>query len=319
MDIITLSYAPWQDATYGGSSCRPLLNTPTFSEREHFVVKVQPFRAGGYEATCRLVDVQDASDLAAMPRKFGPREDTGTRSLDSLLRARQRAKQTVRLRIKDMGGNRLCTLTIRQTDDLGYLSPDEWAISFARFVRLLRKAGLLNDYVAILEPHKKGLDRLNAGEVYASDGAWNIPLHLHFVTRSVMKMPINLMRKCWAVASRRSGNIDVKFLKSRVNDDSAIDRCAAYATKYITKGLGEVERFNKKRYWAAGEKMLDKGRLWMRSRELHTVFEEFRSAMQLSDEIVGELFKKRRLFFFPNGSGFWMNLRPSVLATPPPF
>jgi hypothetical protein len=319
MEIISSSYAPWQAALYGGDKNGRSGNVPFFDERLHYQTKVQPFRAGGYEVTARLIDAQKLADIQVMPRCCGTRVDTGERSIASLERSRQRAKQMVRYRIKDMGGNRLCTLTIRQGDEIGYMTPDEWAVSFQKFVRLLRRAGLLSDYVAILEPHKIGLARLESGDAVTSEGAWNVPLHLHFVTRSVTKMPVNLMRKCWALASGRDGNIDVQWMRTRNDDDAAIDRCASYATKYITKGWGDFERFNKKHYWAAGEKLLEKGRGWLRARTVSDAFQEVMQKFAISGALVGDLISKRRIFIFPDGSGFWMNVRPSSLAEPPPF
>lgn len=324
MEIIQPSYHSAQEATYGGSSLRPLNNTPTYAEREHYSLSVQSFRAGGYEATIRLVDLQEAADRAERPRVYGERVEPSERSDDALQVARQRAKAMVRKRIKDMGGNRLCTLTVRQNDALGYLSPEDWGKAFARYVRLLRRAGLMNDYVAIMEPHKKGLDRLRErglrplGGDSGADSVWNIPLHIHFVTRSDFKMPINLMRKCWHIATGRDGNIDVQWLRSKNGTDEAIEKVAAYATKYITKGLAEFERFNKKRYWSAGLPLLKKGIIWMRSRSLSDAFKEAREALGLSDEKLGSMVTGRKVFIFPDGSGLWLNVRPGGHA-PPPF
>lgn len=326
MEIISPSYHPAQAATYGGDSLRPLLNTPIYDERYHFAGTVQPFRAGGYEVTLRSHDLQQAADRVNAPRRYGKREEPGERSQDSLNVARQRAKATVRKRIKDMGGNRLCTLTVRQNDALGFMSPEDWALAFARFVRFLRRHGLMNDYVAVLEPHKKGLERLAARRDTsldghgAADGApWDIPLHMHFVTRSEFKMPINLMRKGWALASDRDSNIDVQFLKVRHDSDSAIDKVASYASKYITKGLAEFERFNKKRYWAAGEPLLPKGRVWLRSRDMQNALNELVSSLGMTSEEFGELIFSRHIFIFPNNQGAWLNVRPSGLSPPPPF
>ncbi len=331
MEIIPRTYHPAQDATYGASPHRPLLNTPTYDDAEHWCLTVQPFRAGGYEATLRPVDLQKAADLAAMPRRRGKRTPPEERTQGSIESSRQRAKATVRKRVKDMGGNRLCTLTARQSDAVGYMTPEEWAAAFARFVRLMRRAGLMADYVAILEPHKKGLERLRERERTdgsasdarphpATESAWDIPLHIHFVTRSEFKMPINLMRKCWGVAlGERDGNIDVQWLRaSKFGDD--IDRVAAYATKYITKGLAEFERFNKKRYWAAGEALLPKGRTWLRGRTQMDAWAEMRERLQLDDAAMGFLIANRLIFVFPGeGQGCWLNIRPLPRAAPPPF
>jgi hypothetical protein len=328
MHIISPSYHPAQAAIYGGSRLRPLQNEPTYSESEHYCLTVQPFRAGGYEATFRLVDLQKAADLAALPRKFGKRIEPGERTQDSLNVSRQRAKSMVRKRVKDMGANRLCTLTVRQNDEIGYMSPEDWHKSFARYVRLLRKAGLMNDYLAVMEPHKKGLERLGAragGAALADpltetpNAIWDIPLHIHFVTRSEFKMPINLMRKCWAIACGRDSNIDVQWLRVKNGDDSAIEKTASYVSKYITKGLAEFERFNKKRYWAAGDPLLEKGRTWLQSRDFRTAADEVMVRLQIGSAEFQSLIVHRRIFTFPDGSGFWLNFRPCRDPSPPPF
>ena len=324
MIIVPPEYHPVQDAVFG-SSGQPLLNTPEYLDREHWLLSVQSFRAGGFEATLLQVDLQAAADRAMRPRKYGARlEDDSPRSQLSVDSARARAKSTVRKRIKDFGGNRLCTLTIRQSDDIGYFSPDDWADAFARFVRILRKYGLLNDYVAVLEPHKIGLDRLAArrGDVRTHGGvaigSWDIPMHMHFVTRSVLKLPIHLMRKCWAIASGRSGNIDVQRLVDRSGRDS-VDRVASYATKYITKNVSELERFNKKRYWAAGQSLLKKGHSWLVSRTRDDALDECMRILSISAQDIANLDASRCIFRFPNACGAWLNIRPGMLATPPPF
>ena len=325
MQIVTPEYHPAQDAIYGSSS-QPLLNTPEYLDREHWLLSVQPFRAGGYEATLLQVDLQAAADRAMRPRKYGARiEDDSPRSQLSVDSARARAKSTVRKRIKDFGGNRLCTLTIRQSEELGYWSPDDWADSFAKYVRILRKYGLLNDYVAVLEPHKIGLDRLKARreDVRTHGGAsiesvWDIPLHMHFVTRSATKLPLHLMRKCWAIASGRSGNIDLKHMVDRSGRDS-IDRVAAYATKYITKNVSELERFNKKRYWAAGQSLLKKGHSWLVSRTRDDALDECLRILSISAQDMANLNALRCVYRFPNDCGAWLNIRPGALTSDPPF
>ena len=324
MIIVPPEYHPVQDAIFGSSS-QPLLNTPEYIDREHWLLSVQPFRSGGFEATLLQVDLQAAADRAMRPRKYGARlEDDSPRSQLSLDSSCARAKSTVRKRIKDFGGNRLCTLTIRQSDDIGYFSPDDWADAFARYVRILRKYGLLNDYVSVLEPHKIGLDRLAArrGDARKHCGpaieSWDIPMHMHFITRSVFKLPIHLMRKCWAIASGRSGNIDVQRLVDRSGRDS-VDRIASYATKYITKSVSELERFNKKRYWAAGQSLLKKGHSWLVSRTRDDALEECMRLLSISAQDMANLDASRCIYRFPNACGAWLNIRPGMLATPPPF
>lgn len=320
MEIISPSYHPAQAATYGGSDFRPLQNTPTFDHADHFSLSIQPFRAGGYEATLRRVDLQKAADRAAIPRNYGKRVAQDERSQDSIDSSRKRAKAMVRKRVKDMGGDRLCTLTVRQNDELGYMSPDDWHVAFAKFIRLTRRAGLFVDYVAVMELHKKGLERLEARAglgARVQDGEWDLPLHIHIVTKSLMKMPVNLMRKCWIAACGRSGNVDVVWLRAAHAKTDATDRVAGYVSKYITKGVAELERFNKKRYWAAGESLQKKGIEWMRSRDFDGAFIEALKRLGLLGS--NDFDFCRNLFLFPDGSGCWINFRPSPDPSPPPF
>jgi hypothetical protein len=359
MDIESISYAPWQDAIYGGGG--RLATTPQYDETHHICVRIQPFRAGGYEATCSWIDLQRIADNSERIHARGKRIAPEERSISSIMASRQRTKKIVRQRVKDMGGNRLCTLTVRQNDNLGCMSRDDWAAAFARFIRLCRKSGMLDEYVAVLEAHKTGLERLEtlarlrdmerrlknerisvrrvpyeeyakalddlarleaaceelrAAVHYSED---DIPYHLHFVTRSTTKMPVNLLRKLWSVASGRDGNIDVKWFGHGRGDDAAISRVATYVCKYITKDIHFSERFNKKRYWAAGDALMPRRIIWMRSRSINEALREFIEVMTLSGEELSEMIKKNLIFFFPDASGFWINKRPSEHSPPPPF
>jgi hypothetical protein len=120
-------------------------------------------------------------------------------------------------------------------------------------------------------------------------------------------------------ACGRDGNIDVQWLKVKNDSDDAIGKVASYATKYITKGLAEFERFNKKRYWSAGLPLLPKGREWLRSREFGDAFREVLDRLSLQFEDISFLMKRNGLFMFPDGSGAWFNVRPSPHPSPPPF
>lgn len=322
MDIIAEGYHPAQDAVYG-TSTRPLVNCPTYSEAEHWFLSVQPFRAGGFEATLGQVNLQSAADRAYLPYYSHARVEPLYRSQLSLESSRARAKSTVRKRVKDMGGNRLITLTLRQSDSLGYFSISNWENAFASFIRLIRKAGYFSDYVAVLEPHKIGLERLAArrdgvAPVELPGATFDIPLHMHIVTRSDFKMPIAIMRKCWLLAAGRDGNIDVQFLRPARGRD-AVDKVASYVSKYITKGLAEMERFNKKRYWSAGLPLLPKSRTWLSARTLKEAQTQCLLRLRMSEEDLFRIYSARCLYVFPGDRGFWLNFRPGHLAQPPPF
>lgn len=324
MQIVPSDYHPAQDAIFGTVE-RPLCNTPSYGERDHWQLSVQPFRSGGFEATIFEVDLQAAADRAMRPRKLGTREKTEEPNPLSVESSRARSKSTVRKLVKDMGGDRLVTLTIRQTDELGYWSPDDWEDAQKKFVNLMRKNGLFNTYVSVLEPHEVGLKRLAArggdGRTHggaAASSTWDIPLHMHVITRSLFKMPIILMRKMWELASGGRGGINVKWLRSGKGRD-AVDRAASYVTKYITKSLGELDRFNKKRYWHAGEPLLPKLRTWLVSRVCDDAFAECLRHLGISDQDEAGLFANRMVFLFPNARGAWLNIRPGAITSDPPF
>ncbi|SRR6266481_2342669 len=50
---------------------RPIANHAFFVEPEHFQLKIQSFKSGGYEGTVRLVNAQRIADLQNIPRRIG--------------------------------------------------------------------------------------------------------------------------------------------------------------------------------------------------------------------------------------------------------
>src|SRR5258706_16130552 len=99
-------YSEWPRSEWD----RPF-NHGLFKEREHYLVTVHSFEAGGFEATVRHVDLQKMMDLAMLPR--GIRKPPAERDPLGVLRAGNRAKKTLRHCVKTIGATHLLTLTTR--------------------------------------------------------------------------------------------------------------------------------------------------------------------------------------------------------------
>lgn len=194
-----------------------------------FVLKVQPFSSGGYEAI-----IYKVKDLGAIGRMMdgeigtGKREE-GERKENDVISSKNRAKKMVRLRIKSMGCDRLLTLTVRQSEEDQW-TVEQWAAAWKKFIRICKKAGSEINYVCVLERHKKG------------------GFHLHAAI--VGRANIKLMRGIWwsICGGRGQGNIDISF-KPGISDHKRRAGLARYVSKYITKQ--DNAEFNKKRYWSS--------------------------------------------------------------------
>lgn len=249
-------------------------------EKYQYRLKVQPFSAGGFEAVVKLVDVEQVARLKESqelgilkkPRTERPPEERE----EAILSAKRRAKQMVRYKCKEMGANRLLTLTTRET-----LPVHELLACFQKFLYLVERAmGEKLLYIAVPEQHPSNPDHL----------------HLHVAINTFLQ--VGIIRKCWHAAlptreARQSGtggrggmldcsgknspgNVDLQYIKTRGGKGAQTVKVARYISKYITKG--DFERFNKKRYWSTkGVKVLDARRVWLKSMNLgEAVTESYR-------------------------------------------
>lgn len=279
---------------------RTIANRAYLEESHHMQIKIQPFKEGGYEATVRWVDAQKIADMQHIERRIGTRLPPDERSMDSIERSRNRARQKVRLHTKNIRANRLITLTKRETEETGYSSLEDWQTDWARFCRVYKK--YFPDqpflFVAVPEQHKDGKH-----------------FHLHIATYSKQKMPLELMRRIWweICGGRGMGNIDVQYIRQQGNH--AIDRIARYISKYISKSFDDIERFNRKRYWVSNNDLPEARRMWLRARTLDgaisEVFSRFGGAISFDKDGGG-------IFIFPDQSGFWFSVHPGQ-GLPPPF
>ena len=265
------------------------------------VLKIQPFKSGGYEATIRLIDLEKIASAMDGNRRFGKREAPETQDYGHAQKAAARAKRKVRHLVKNMGATNLVTLTRRETPETGYWTPEDWAKAWDRLRRNLERAlGAPFPYVGVLEAHKKG----------------NFHLHLAWLG----KVNLNLIRPLWwaICGGRGAGNVDSQYIKVRAGLERA-DRVAKYISKYTSKHFEDSGRFNKKRYWASRQTMEEARRYVLRSKTVEEGLNEAFHLLGLKQEnfMVNHPTKgyiADHIFFFPDGGGVWMNYIPDIHA-----
>lgn len=262
------------------------------------VLKVQPFATGGYEATVRLLDLEKIGSAMDGNRRFGKREAPEEQDLSNVQKAASRAKRKVRHLVKNMGATNLVTLTRRETADMAFWTPEDWAKAWDRTRRSLER--IIGDfpYVGVLEQHKKG----------------NFHLHLAWVG----KVNLGLFRRVWwaVCGGRGAGNVDSQYIKVRAGLERA-DRVAKYISKYTTKHFEDSGRFNKKRYWASRQTMEEARRYVLKAGDVEGgLAEAFRVlGISIEDFLINHPQKGLVLdhvFYFPDGSGAWINYIPDL-------
>lgn len=281
-----------------------------------YVLKVQPFKSGGYEAVCSNYDIdpflnfericsqggggssspisvpnvgatESLKSLGFSPSEVvlsSPRVDTG--NVESILKSIARSKVRVRHLIASIGCDRLLTLTVRTVCSDDILTREQFLAAWKRFLRLVKKAGANFEYVAVLEKHKSG------------------QFHLHAAIKG--KCNIKLIRKCWHLAlGARSdnlspGNVDIKF-RTDLTPSQRVRGMAKYLSKYLTKQSENVE-FNDKRYFSSRHKLPPVERIVFSGDSLLDVIAQFAKCFGLS---LTSLLKHKGIFIFPEDRGFW--------------
>lgn len=270
-------------------------------DASYYVLKVQRFKAGGYEMVCGEMDLQKIIYSMDSPRKTGKREKTEQNEND-VISSQQRAKRKVRHLIKSIGCDRMLTLTKREVEGSVFWTISDWKNAWDKFNRLVRKAGLCIEYVAVLEQHKKG----------------NYHLHAAIVGR----LNVNLIRNIWLScvgAGKGSGNVDIRY-RPDCTDLKRREGLAKYVSKYITKQFGNVE-FNKKRYWASKHKLPAAERYILKAKTVYQALDEICEQFGLqpywSDGKGGtEGGVYNNAFVFPDRKGFFLNFTESLCAPP---
>jgi hypothetical protein len=226
----------------------------------------------------------------------------------------------VRFKCKEMGANRLLTLTTRET-----LTPDVLLVRFQKFLYLVERAiGEKLLYLAVPEQHPTNPDHL----------------HLHVAINTFLN--VNIIRRCWhaALVARlparedgqpdeqgsmtdfsgvnSPGNVDLQYIKVRGGKCEQTVKVARYISKYITKG--DFERFNKKRYWSTkGVKVLDARRVWLKSMTLgEAITESYRELGLFGNSGAFEQLKNN-CFVSSDGMLFWFQITGDSVDYSPPF
>lgn len=263
-----------------------------YTKENHFVLKVQPFSLGGYEVTLSTLDLNGIGRLMDMDRKTGEREQ-GEQDENNIISSQQRSKKTVRLKIKEMGCDRLLTLTRRENKETEFWTVEDWAAAWDNFRRLCKKYGHEFQYVAVLEKHKSGA------------------LHLHAaIDRHI---PVAVIRGLWysCVGGKGQGNIDISF-KPNMTVHQRRAGCAKYVSKYITKQSGHVE-FNKKRYWSSRCKLLPARRYILLAGNINEALTELIVLLDLNMLAMTD-----KIFVFPKKDGAWFSY-DDFMSKPVPF
>lgn len=275
------------------------------SDLGNYVLKVQPFAKGGYEATVRFLDLQKIN--AAMERSpiRGKREEPEEPSVESQLKAGARAKRKVRLLTKNMMASHLVTFTKRETVETGYWTTDDWAKAWDKFRRNLTRIDGEFPYVAVLEKHQKG----------------NFHLHVAWCGR----VNVKLVRRLWLACiggGAGCGNIDAKHIKVPHGGDRAA-RIARYISKYVTKTFETDARFNKKRYWHSRQSLEDARRYVLKAASLDAAMAEMVKMLSLDMSRFMVMDSKglrlEDVFAFPDGGGLWLAYIPDKHGGDPPF
>jgi len=264
---------------------------------QHFVVKIQRFKAGGFEATVVPVDFRELDAAAARrfqeaieAQAYGPKKREKPEEMDenAKISSINRSKRAVRHRIKSMGCDRLLTLTRREVEEFGYWTVEEWAAGWDRFIRACKRLDSAFEYVAVLERHKKG------------------NFHLHAASRG--RLNIKVIRGIWwaCCGGRGSGNIDIQYRKN-MTDHARRSGIAKYVSKYITKQADMVE-FNKKRYWSSRHKLPDVERYVLDSD--HTIEALIELAEMIGLDYIGIL---QTAFRFKDDKGAWFSYDDHML------
>jgi hypothetical protein len=275
----------------------------------NYVAKLQTFAAGGFEVTCRSLDLEKIGAAMECRRRFGKRDKPETIDQENIRKAASRAKRRVRHLTKNMGATHLVTFTRRELEQTGYWSPDDWAKAWDKFRRMLERYRPGFCYVAVLERHKKG----------------NYHLHVAWVEAPGQKVNLSVVRGCWwaCVGGRGAGNVDVQYIKVRAGLERS-DRVARYISKYTSKHFEDDARFNKKRYWASRQSLGDVQRYILSATTLDGALSAVQSmyGLNLADyTVLGRRGLEYDGFFpFPDGSGFWLTYIPDKHSgVPPPF
>lgn len=299
----------WRQGFHGGALLKnwsvPVDWNGYGDREERFILKVQPFARGGYEATVRKVNLERIGSVIELSGIRGKREAPEEPSVENQLKAAARAKRKMRYLVKNMMADHLVTFTKREAEGSDYWTPDQWAVAWDRCRRLLTKVIGEFPYVAILEKHAKG----------------NYHLHVAWVGR----VSVGIVRKVWLAViggGKGCGNIDAKHIKVQAGGDRS-SRIARYISKYVGKHFEDAPRYNKKRYWASRQTLEEARRYVLNADTLQGALETMRVMLGLDYGkfmvLENGRLRPSHLFMFPNQGGVWLEYIPELHGVDPPF
>jgi hypothetical protein len=258
------------------------------------IARIQPFSGGGFEGMCYWRS-KEAKWARRLPGSAIFKRERERDPDEAALSNARRAKRRVRWLCREIAADRLLTLTTREESN----SPIALLARFERFVRLYRKSlgGEAFHYVAVPEPHP------------SNPGHW----HVHVAVKGYVH--VNRARAIWwaVCGGRGMGNIDVRWIRARSSGGRS-EKIAHYISKYITKVFEEgllIE--GRHRYRASRVTLQERHKL---------VFEADLGMVGAYGEILDRLHldvRDIRVWFFPDGSGFWFTSSGDFAASTPPF
>lgn len=274
-------------------------------KNDNFILKVQSFAKGGYEATVRQIDLERIGDAMVRDRKLGKRDKPDVVSQENQQKAASRAKREIRYKVRNMMADHLVTFTKREAEGSEYWTPDDWAAAWDKFRRNMVKIHPGFMYVAILEKHAKG----------------NYHLHVAWCGR----VNVGNVRRLWLLAiggGKGSGNIDAKHLSKQSGGERS-SKIARYVSKYVSKHFEDAPRYNKKRYWASKQTLEEARRYVLTADTLDGAIRQMAEMLGLDYgkflKVEGGHVRTHNMFPFPDLSGVWLNYIPELHSSPPPF
>lgn len=290
---------------------------------QRYVLKIQPFEEGGYEATLRLLDIDKiANAIDRAGKKRGQREESRAKDPEeTAARAGARAKAKVRKLCRNMCATHMVTLTKREKADAPetWASLDQWACDWDKFRRGMEKIlGGKFPYVAVIERHQKG----------------NFHLHVAWCGRIPAKQAWHLWNGICGGGRGKdsSGGCQPKHIKVPRGGDRSY-RIACYISKYVTKTFETDQRFNKKRYWSSKQSLPEVRRYVMAAADLNGAMDEMRGLLGLDwskfsrvgiKDGVQTLIPSHMFMFGGHGGpgesfGLWLSFIPELHGTEVPF
>jgi hypothetical protein len=222
---------------------------------ESYFCNVRQFANGDVEAVLNLVRPmeQDARKRAwegfseLFPKLGSKSEDASEADKDANhRRAVRRAKQTIRFKVKEMGLDRLFTLTYREN----VIDREKVKADFTRFLRLARKYIEGWSYIAVLEKQERGAYHIHCAvrgwqKIKVLRACWHEALGIKGSIKAILD-PI--APKVLATGDSAPGNVDVTRPEKGGRRNWQAKRLAAYLVKYLGKTFDESTE-EKRRYW----------------------------------------------------------------------